>query len=278
MDFVKEQKRMKHKFLSDSQVAWINIQTLIIEAKPDFEYNKPPNNKIRRFFFHLFLYWITRLVFNIFIVLDIISLSCYYDSAHREYKYIMELIHFLFNVLFLSEFTFKIFGFGYIGYFHDNWNKFEFLIVITIIADVSVFSLYHQLFVSINYIVRIIQGARALKILRLLKFFYRVKSVQKLLQTLKLSLPMVLNIFSLLMLIYYVYVIFGCVYFKHVTTGNTIDDYINFKNFAYGLMTLFKVSTADGWAGIMYDVMEYHSNFFVCLKTRDFLFIYIYFI
>ena len=266
MDFVKEQKRLKHKFLSDSQVAWINIQTLIIEAKPDFKYNRPPSNKIRRLFFYVFLHWITRSVFNVFIVLDIIVLSCYYDTAHNDYKYNMELIHLLFNVFFILEFVLKIFSFGYMGYFHDMWNKFEFLIVVVIFIDVSVFTFYHDLFISINYVVRIIQGARALKILRLLKIFYKVKSVQKLLQTLKLSLPMVLNIFSLLMLIYYIYVIFGCIYFKHIITGSTIDDYINFKNFAYGLMTMFKVSTADGWEGIMYDIMEYHSKYIYIFK------------
>lgn len=259
MDFVKEQQRLKHKFLSDSQVAWINIQSLIIESKPNFQYNRPPKQKFRRFFFYMFSHWSTKLVFNILIILDIIVLSSYYDSANRTYKYNLELIHLLFNVFFLTEFGLKLFGLGRMGYFHDVWNKFEFFIVLTIVVDISAFSLYQNLFLSINYIVRIIQGARALKILRLLKIFYKVKSVQKLLQTLKLSLPMVLNIFAILMLIYYIYVIFGCIYFKHITSGSTIDDYINFKNFAYGLMTLFKISTADAWEGIMFDIMEYHS-------------------
>ena len=109
----------------------------------------------------------------------------------------------------------------------------------------------------------------------MLKLFYKVKSVQKLLQTLKLSLPMVFNIFVLLMLIYYIYVIFGCIYFKQVTTGNTIDDYINFKNFAYGLMTLFKVSTGDGWEGIMYDIMVYHGKYIFFINYFN---IFLYFV
>lgn len=260
MDFLQEQKRLKNKFLTDSQVAWMNIQSLIVESKPDFQYNRPPAQKIRRFFFYVFMHWSVKLLFNIFIMLDILALSAYYDSSHLDYRDNLDLIHLLFNLFFLTEFVLKLYGKGFNGYFHDVWNRFEFFIVLTIIIDISVFALYQELFLSINYLVRIVRGLRSLKILRLLKTFYKVKSVQKLLQTLKLSLPMVLNIFALLMLIYYIYVIFGCIYFRHITSGETIDDYINFKNFSYGLMTLFKVSTADGWEGIMYDIMEYHSN------------------
>lgn len=261
MDFVKEQKKTKHKFLTNSQVAWINIQSLIIEAKPNFKFNRPPKNRVRKFFFNLFMNWITRLLSNIVIVLDIIILSSYYDSANKTYKYNLELIHMFLNLFFLIEFALKLLGYGYIGYFHDVWNKFEFFIIMTIIFDVLAFFLYKNLFIPIKFTIKIIQGMRALKILLLLKIFSKVKSVQKLLQTLKLSLPMVLNIFSLMMLIYYIYVIFGCNSFKHITTGKKIDDYINFQSFAYGLMTMFKVSTADDWGNIMYDIMVYHSNF-----------------
>lgn len=260
MDFLKEQKRLKHKFLSDAQVAWINLQQLIVDSKPNFQYNRPPNNRFRKFFFHFYMHWPAKLLFNIFVILDILVLSAYYDTAQKDYKYNLELIHMLFNIFFLLELFFKLVGYGFKGYFHDVWNRFEFFLIITIIVDIWAFALYQNLFISVNYIIRIIQGIRALKILRLLKIFYKIKSVQKLLQTLALSIPMVLNIFALLMLIYYIYVIFGCFYFRDVVTGDVIDDYINFKNFSYGLMTLFKVSTADGWEGIMYDIMEYHSK------------------
>lgn len=96
---------------------------------------------------------------------------------------------------------------------------------------------------------------------RLLRIINSIKVVQKLFQTLKYSLPMVVNVSSLLMLTYYIYVLFGCHYFKNIRNGTVIDDYINFKNFSYALMTLFKVSTADSWENIMFDVMkEYGSS------------------
>lgn len=259
LDFSKQQKKEKHKFLTEAQLAWIKIQQIIISTQPDIKYNKPPQWLIGRFIYHAFRNTYVRLFFYVMILIDIAILSLYFETATFEYKTNLELIHMVMNMIFIFETLLKILGFGFLGFFHDDWNKFEFFIIITISIDIFVFMHFESIFISVQYIVRVIKGMRALKLIRLLKVFGRVKSVQKLLQTLKLSLPMVLNISGVLMLIYYLFVIFGCIYFKHVKEGEIINDYINFKNFHYALMTLYKVSTADGWEGIMYDIMKHHS-------------------
>ena len=73
------------------------------------------------------------------------------------------------------------------------------------------------------------------------------------------SLPMTFNIMSLLLIVLYIYTIFGCEFFNEFR----VDDYINFKDFNYAIMTLFKISTADDWENIMFNLMEINKFAFL---------------
>jgi hypothetical protein len=70
------------------------------------------------------------------------------------------------------------------------------------------------------------------------------------------SLPSLMNVFSLLMLIFFIFAVLGVFVFGHITDGVIIDSNVNFKNFGYAMMTLLKVSTGEEWNLIMYDTMN----------------------
>mgnify|MGYP001566168102 CR=1 FL=1 len=59
----------------------------------------------------------------------------------------------------------------------------------------------------------------------------------------------------------YIYIVLANYLFKHTEKEGVIDDYINFRNFYSSVMTLFQVSTSDGWAGINEEMTHQHSNF-----------------
>lgn len=107
---------------------------------------------------------------------------------------------------------------------------------------------------------QIIKGLRIVRILRTIRLLRKKRGIDKLLHTLMFSLPMVLNIFTLLIMFYYVYAIFGCYIFGEIPNDDIIDDYINFRNFSYSIMTLYKVSTADGWEDIMMRISNYYRK------------------
>jgi hypothetical protein len=54
---------------------------------------------------------------------------------------------------------------------------------------------------------------------------------------------------------------FGVYFFGEISNVGSIDDYVNFRNFSYALMTLYKISTADGWEDVMMTVSNYYGNF-----------------
>lgn len=260
-DFISEQKRLKNKFLTESQLCWIKIQKLLIYAEPYFKLNSIPENKYRRFLYLLFNNTLVKCLFYCLIIFDLILLSLTYDTADFHYKEALETLHLVLNLCFFIETSCKIFSFGIHSFFYQNWEKLELIVFVSIILDIIQILFYETLFSHIKYIARIIKGLRILKMLRLVKLLKKIKSIQKLLQTLKFSIPMALNITGLLLLIYYIFVLFGCHYFRNITNGKIIDEYINFKNFSYTLMTLYKVSTADGWENIMFDVMDHYCKY-----------------
>lgn len=255
-EFSQEQRRSKHKFLDEYQIWWVKLQKKIVLVEPDFIYYKLPENRFQKMIYKRINNGLFKFFMNLLILTDIVILCLFHDNASPSFKALLEVIHLILNFIFLVETILKLTSFGYINYFHDFWNCMEFLISFTIFIDIGMFLFYDSIFYSVKYIPRIIRAVRVLKLIRVLRVIKSIKVVQKLLQTLKYSLPMVLNVCALLMLTYYIYVLFGCHFFKSVKKGKIIDEYINFKNFSYALMTLFKVSTADSWENIMFDIMQ----------------------
>ena len=77
---------------------------------------------------------------------------------------------------------------------------------------------------------------------------------------------MTYNVLCLLLLFFFVYTIIGCYLFSEVPKGINIDDYVNFKNFLFGMMTLFKLSTGDNWTATAFEFSEFYSMFYNFFK------------
>ena len=72
-------------------------------------------------------------------------------------------------------------------------------------------------------------------------------------QTITFSLPSLFNIFSLLMLMFFIYSVMGVFIFSSLSNGEVLDEYNNFSNFGMAMIILLRVSTGEDWNIIMYD-------------------------
>ncbi len=88
----------------------------------------------------------------------------------------------------------------------------------------------------------------------------KAQSVKNLVRTLYFSVPLLLDISLILLLVFFIFAVIGCLLFEEVKTGDIVDDYINFKNLFYGMMTLFKCSTKEDWSQIMWDSYKIEPN------------------
>jgi hypothetical protein len=101
-------------------------------------------------------------------------------------------------VIFAIEALLKIIAFGPKFYFIENWNKFDFLIVIF-----SILSSDEDIFPFKVNAIRIIRVARLLRVIKTLK------GLKKLLKALWLSILGIANVLIILFLIFFTFAVAG---------------------------------------------------------------------
>ena len=75
-----------------------------------------------------------------------------------------------------------------------------------------------------------------------------------------MSVQSLINVFMLLMLIFFMLATLGVFFFKDIEEGDVIDpQFKNFKTFGDGFLLLFAISTGEDWNRLMYDCWR-HSN------------------
>jgi len=73
---------------------------------------------------------------------------------------------------------------------------------------------------------------RVLRVTRILRLAGKAEGLQAILQTIMFSIPALMNVFALLLLIYFMMSVLGNFLFKNISQGDVIDDeYKNFRNF-----------------------------------------------
>lgn len=249
-------RRTKHKFLTDSQYYWLQLQKFIVFAEPDLELNRPRAGSLRHYVYTLVHSRTFEALIYVGLVCNVLVLAIPFDGAPQKYLSALNFTHYAFNILFIMEAALKIYLHGFSRYIGNYWNRYDFFVVLT--AGVDIFIQYYidDFLRMIRLGDQIVKGLRVIRIIRLLRLVRRNKGVEKLIYILMISLPMVFNICLFCILIYYIYIVFGCEAFRTINRGNIFDDYVNFKNASYAIMTLFKVSTADNWGFIIFDTMD----------------------
>ena len=108
---------------------------------------------------------------------------------------------------------------------------------------------------------------RVMRVSRLFRLLNKYKGLQALIQTITFSLPSVMNAFALLSLVYFIFSVLAVFFFKDVTKGIYLDDYMNFKNFTQSLMMMLRLSTGEDWQMVMFDLMDTDLNTCIPYKT-----------
>lgn len=105
-------------------------------------------------------------------------------------------------------------------------------------------------------LLRVVRVFRIGRVLRLIK---AAKGLRKLLFALVISLPALFNIGMLLLLITFIYAIFGMSSFGNIRYNYGIDDMSNFETFFNSMLLLFRCTTSAGWNEILEPMMNNHD-------------------
>lgn len=154
----------------------------------------------------------------------------------------------VFVIIFSLEMILKITAHGFRYYWHVNWNKFDFFIVL-----LSLISLDERLLENLNF------NVTALRIIRVSRLFRMVKTLEglrALLKTLFLSLSNIIMTASLLLLILFTFSVAGMSMFGKIPFGEFVNKNCNFTDFYLTIMTLWRACTGESWNGIMHETVE----------------------
>jgi len=174
----------------------------------------------------------------------------------EKLEYILSTANIFFVVIFTMEMLMKITAYGFTYYWHVNWNKFDFIIVI-----MSLIAVDENLLKQLNFN---ITALRIIRVSRLLRMVKTSQSLRTLLKTLYMSLGNILQTASLLTLILFTFTVAGMNLFGEIDEtklldeeGNPTLEFIsvntNFRSFYISFMTLWRACTGESWNGIMHD-------------------------
>ncbi|KAM6921515.1 LOW QUALITY PROTEIN: voltage-dependent R-type calcium channel subunit alpha-1E [Xenentodon cancila] len=179
------------------------------------------------------------------IALNTIVLMMKYYSAPPAYDAVLKHLNTAFTVLFSVECVLKILAFGFLNYFRDTWNIFDFITVLgsitEIVVDLQKIDAFNMSFL------KLFRAARLIKLLR------QGYTIRILLWTFVQSFKALPYVCLLIAMLFFIYAIIGMQVFGNIKLNEDthINQHNNFKSFSGALMLLFRSATGESWQEIM---------------------------
>lgn len=171
-----------------------------------------------------------------------------YYGKPETLKDVLEIANYTFVSIFTFEMILKITAHGFQYYWHVNWNKFDFIIVI-----LSLIAINEDLITSLKINVTCLRIIRVSRLLRMVK---TSDSLRGLLKTLYMSLGNILTTAILILLLLFTFAVAGMSLFGNVPDGEFFDKHVNFKTFYNAIITLWRACTGESWNGIMHECFK----------------------
>lgn len=234
------------------------MQKDILSAEP-MKY-PPPTTGFRK----SLLNFIQSVTFTKFIqlmmILNLVVCSLFYDDANHNVEQFIDFVTYFVTFIYLIEMILKIIVFGLRGYFAYHEHRFQCFISLNMLLNLLISYGFGKYFLSIVGGQKITRLLLILKVFGVLRIIGELPNVENILIVFLFSWKYILNIMVLLLSSYMIFAIIGCNLFPTVQTGDVVNEYVNFKNIFYGLMTLFKCATMDDWGAVMMDLYKLEPN------------------
>lgn len=161
-----------------------------------------------------------------------------YEERVANWQSLLHNLDFLILGIFTIEAILKLIAYR-ADYFKDSWNVFDFAIVVICWA---------ALFMpNINAgVVAVFRLARVLRVFRLVS---ALPKLRVLVDAMLKSIPSMGYVGILLFLLFYIYGVMGVFLFK-------VNDPIRFSDLGTSILTLFQITTMEGWTDILYANMH----------------------
>lgn len=206
--------------------------------------------------------------FDIFIILvilaNVLSMAMEHYDMSDEFILFLEILNYIFTVIFLYEAVVKIVALGWARYCGGRdraWNRFDFFICVISVVGIGMDYIGDVLPINPT----LLRVLRVLRVARILKLLKGADELRKLLSCVKRSLAQAGNLGLLLFLLFFIFACLGIELFGRITYEHGCNAtypcegfsiHANFESFPIAMLTLFRLSTGDNWSGMMKDTMR----------------------
>jgi hypothetical protein len=254
-------------FLSDDQQQWLGDLKVAMSAKPHKQAAVPSETDmfgLKRPIYYLVQNHHFHLVMDFFILLNIFMMMMTHFNQPKKLTRVIYIMDVMFAVIFAVELLLRYLAVPLKDFVKNNWNRFDFLIVVGALLDVSGMALVFNVTIF-----------RVLRIGRILRLVKSSKNLVVLLKTLLFSLPSLLNVGSLLLLAFFVFTVIGMNLFGNVPRdGEWFTEYNNFEHFGSTMLLLFRCMTGENWNSIMHylkgqgksTAVPFFAMFLICCR------------
>lgn len=186
------------------------------------------------------------------IILNMIQMGILHEGQSYEFGAMLDFTNYIFTIIFIVEAILKLIGYGD-TYFNNSWNQFDFFVVVASIFDILMDIIGSDALSGLSSAPQIARVLRVLRVLRVVRLAGKAKNLQAIIQTIQFSVPSLMNVFLLLVLIFFMFAILGNFAFGSVVEGEVINDNKNYSNAINGFLFLFALSTGEDWNKVMFD-------------------------
>ena len=265
--YFNEAYKREQKISKDDKKApkYYDFLTQIIGARNNYIiWNKPMKGTIQYYLREIVDSEIFENIIMIIIFFNMIIMCLIYEGCSEKLSNFIKSFNYLFTFIFIVECALKLFAYGIRPFFYTAWNKFDFFIVVISIIDWIVAGIdgIDASFLKTFQIIRVLKVLRVSRVIRLVK---AVKGLEKLIQTFQWSFSALLNILTLMILVYCIFALLGCYLYDGDKYENYkdkfvyINEYYNMDNFYYSYLLIFRCATGENWHIIMME-MAYKDN------------------
>ena len=223
----------------------------------------PYQREVRRYYTNPLVVWSVAGIIIANFIVNILEKEYDQDLKRPKYTSLWETADIVFNILFLAELLWNMYGYGFGRLFwKSGWNVFDFFIVavgILLMTDIDLGEL---------------QKLKLIRAFRVFRLFKRIKSLNKIIMALLSTVPGVLNAFVLVFIFFCIYAILGVELFRefgrfgyyrtseitatdpysnvsHVVDSTTARGYTRgieyFGVYSRAMFTLFQIMTGEAW-------------------------------
>ncbi|EAR90226.2 cation channel family transporter (macronuclear) [Tetrahymena thermophila SB210] len=242
-----------YKNLTSIQRQWVEMQKYMMKRKLKVVI-PTPENTYRHFCYILAKSSKFEKIIIFFIILNLVTMGCQYKGMDDQGAYAINVINNFCLGIYHVEALIKIVGVGVYFYFKDDWNKFDFGVIL--ITDIVLFS---SIFVSTSTVSNLPIIFRALRLGRIVKYIRASQSLKVLIDSIYYLLPSLINIAFLVFLIAFICAILGMNLFSQVQLLDGDQQYpffdsrapypysYNFQTFTGSFLVILQCIQNQNW-------------------------------